>query len=416
MNPVLVIAVAALSSVAFAQPRPERDNTISQCRDKVADIFFVLDSSSSIYIEDYKQVLQFVSQVITRFDVSVDDTRIGALTFSDDFQVGFNLDRFRTKGEVLGSIDERTLPYRTGVTNTDLAIRNVRENLLFRDDITKVMVVITDGGSRSPDVTRREADLAREKGFHMVVVGVGQYLDEQEWRAIASDPDNDYVYNITSFRALETLRDILPARICSMPPIIVGGECSVQEDSDLFFVAAQNGYNDALDVMQKLAETIKGNDRLQVRYGLDICRNATDFRFQGPESFCNRFGDAVVQDDNSYTNLLTRVRLAAERIKVNRESNLVVVLFMDDFSMRSGRFSILQEVRNQQRDGIKTIVVDLGVRDFSNFVMGMASTREDVITYFGQSSTARSERLIIDRLCLALNLEIDPFGTVRPAK
>ena len=57
----------------------------------------------------------------------------------------------------------------------------------------------------------------------MVVVGVGQYLDEQEWRAIASDPDNDYVFNITSFNALNTLRDILPRRICLMPPIIIGG-------------------------------------------------------------------------------------------------------------------------------------------------------------------------------------------------
>ena len=60
---------------------------VTDCFSKVADVFFILDSSSSIYVEDYKQVLQFVSQVITRFDVSSDDTRIGALTFSDDYQV-----------------------------------------------------------------------------------------------------------------------------------------------------------------------------------------------------------------------------------------------------------------------------------------------------------------------------------------
>ena len=68
--------------------------------------------------------------------------------------------------------------------------------------------------------------MARNVGFHMVVVGVGQYLDEQEWRAIASDPDNDYVFNITNFSFLNTLRDALPRRICLMPPIIIGGsEC-----------------------------------------------------------------------------------------------------------------------------------------------------------------------------------------------
>ena len=59
----------------------------AECVGKVADVFFVLDSSSSIYVEDYSQVLDFVRQVITRFDVSRDDTRIGALTFSADYQV-----------------------------------------------------------------------------------------------------------------------------------------------------------------------------------------------------------------------------------------------------------------------------------------------------------------------------------------
>jgi hypothetical protein len=50
-------------------------------------VFFVLDSSSSIYIEEYKQELEFVRQVINRFDVNREDTRLGALTFSDDFEV-----------------------------------------------------------------------------------------------------------------------------------------------------------------------------------------------------------------------------------------------------------------------------------------------------------------------------------------
>ena len=64
--------------------------------------------------------------------------------------MGFDLDRFLSKGEVLSAIDNRNLPYKTGVTNTDLAIQYVRENNVFRQDITKVIVVITDGGSRSP--------------------------------------------------------------------------------------------------------------------------------------------------------------------------------------------------------------------------------------------------------------------------
>ena len=53
----------------------------------MADIFFILDSSSSIYVEDYRQVLNFVIEVVDRFDIGSNKTRIGALTFSDDYQV-----------------------------------------------------------------------------------------------------------------------------------------------------------------------------------------------------------------------------------------------------------------------------------------------------------------------------------------
>lgn len=60
---------------------------VADCVGKVADVFFVLDSSTSIYVDDYRQELQFARDVISRFDISRDTTRVGALSFSDDFQV-----------------------------------------------------------------------------------------------------------------------------------------------------------------------------------------------------------------------------------------------------------------------------------------------------------------------------------------
>ena len=70
-------------------------------------------------------------------------------------------------------------------------------------------------------MTKRESDIARDAGYHMVVVGVGQYLDEQEWRSIASDPDNEYLFNITELVTFHLLSNTLSRRICLMPPIIL---------------------------------------------------------------------------------------------------------------------------------------------------------------------------------------------------
>jgi len=419
MNRLLLLTVLALSGPVFAQRRPSvgRDNTISECFSKVADVFFILDASSSIWVEDYRKTLDFVSQVITRFDISDADTRIGALSFSDDYTIGFDLDRYRTKGEVLASIDERTLPYKTGVTNTDVAIRYVRENFAFREDITKVMVVITDGGSRSPGATEREADLARDKGFHMVVVGVGQFQDENEWRRIASDPNNDYIFNITNYNFLESLQETLPRRVCLYPPIIIGGECNVLENADLFFLAAPEGINDALDVMGSLQEDFQFRDNLRVRYIMPACQDAIDSDFN-PDFYCDRFGDAIEQTDDTFLNLVEELRQSSSEMRESGfNPNQVAVLFMDDRTMRGPedkRLQLLQDLRSRNNfDGLRIIIVDLGVTQFQNYLPAMTSNnREDVINYSLRSS--RTVQEILDRICLGVNEQ--GFGNVRPSK
>ena len=90
---------------------------------------------------------------------------------------------------------------------------------VYVQDITKVMVVVTDGGSRSPGETAREARLAREEGFYMFVVGIGQFLEESEWRSIASDPDSSFIFNITNFNLLDEVKITLPRAVCPLPPI-----------------------------------------------------------------------------------------------------------------------------------------------------------------------------------------------------
>lgn len=419
MRSALLLAILAWTGVVLGQRdrdntirERDRDNTIRECFGKVADVFFVLDSSSSIYVEDYRSVLEFVSQVVTRFDVNRDDTRLGALTFSDDVQIGFDLNNFRSKGEVLATINERTLPYRTGMTKTDLAIRRVRQDNQFRQDITKVMVVITDGGSWSPAATRLESDRARDAGFHMVVVGMGQYQDQQEWRSIASDPDNDYIFNITDYNFLGGLRDSLPRRICLMPPIIIGGECRAQNDGDVLFLAGPNGFNDALDVAQELVDMFSPRERMRAAYIMDVCQDLVDSNFEGPRRFCNREGDALPRGEDTYVNLVSRLRRTATSMRETRSARQIAVLFIDDQSMRENRFGILQEVRNaEQFDGIDIIVVDLGVRTYRNLVISMTSDRENVIN-FEQQGLQQNLQQILDRICNYVSFD---FGEVIPS-
>ena len=58
-----------------------------ECAEKELDLWFVLDSSSSIYIHDYDRQLAFARNVTARLDVRPLATRVGLMTFSDSFTV-----------------------------------------------------------------------------------------------------------------------------------------------------------------------------------------------------------------------------------------------------------------------------------------------------------------------------------------
>ncbi|CAL1526996.1 unnamed protein product [Lymnaea stagnalis] len=387
---------------------PVRDEVAAGCGNKVMDLYFILDSSTSIWINDYRREQQFVKDVIGRFDISARTTRVGILTFSDDItRPVISLNRYLNKQDLLASVTDQNLPYRTGVTNTDQAIRFVRESPEFRQDITKVIVVVTDGGSRSPDVTAREAELAREQGFYLYVIGVGQYLDEREWRAIASDPDDSFIYNITNFRYLETVKYSLPSRACLLPPLAVGGSCAVIQPADLLFVAAPGGSQEAFTLIDNFVRRTEDANLLRASYLLENCVQAEDVPLREVSTYCERFSLGNPASAETYTDLLARLKRIARQSRELRGSNSqVAVLIIDDESLRLNRYAITNAARDLERsDGIELIVVDLGLRNLGNYVQGIPINRFNYIRFLQGSVTDQRQiqRLLLDRTCEAIN-------------
>ena len=57
------------------------------------DVILAIDSSGSIRNERYPQVLDFAASIVDEFEVSSTAARFGAVIFSDNDQVLFQLDR-----------------------------------------------------------------------------------------------------------------------------------------------------------------------------------------------------------------------------------------------------------------------------------------------------------------------------------
>ncbi|KAI8777858.1 Matrilin-2 [Biomphalaria glabrata] len=392
-------------------PQPERDQTIEGCLNKKMDIYFVLDSSTSIYVLDYRRQLQFARDVVARLDINPSSTRVGLLTFSDQVnERPIELNRYTNKGDLLLNIKEDILPYRTGITNTDLAIRYVRENRDFRQDITKVIVVITDGGSRSPGQTAREAELAREQGFYLFVIGVGQYQEPAEWQSIASDPDSNFIYNLTNFLNLEVVKATLPSRACSLPPLLVGN-CRVSNLNygSIFYVATGRVLDNAYQLSNNfVARTSGDSSNIHVSYILDNCDTPTaeNAFFASPEQYCSRYSAG---SNSPLSELLTRAESATITNRQDfGDNNQVVVLFLDDDSLRFNSDQIRSKLQSFEAQGVEIIVVDISRRGVGTALQNLILRRENYIRFSG-SITGQDQlhRSLIERTCTALTRPIE---------
>ena len=193
---------------------------ISDCGGKPADIYFILDSSNSIWIHDFNlRMVKFVRDMVKIFDIGPDKTRVGVITFSSDVTPIFGLDEHTSRHSLLKAITPKHLKHRGGETHTGPAISYVRRHgFRSRPNVAHIMVVITDGVSSNPEVTQREAEAAKKAGIYVFAVGVGQSVDAMELKGIASSPTDRFMFSVSSFHALRTVKDILAIRTCTLPP------------------------------------------------------------------------------------------------------------------------------------------------------------------------------------------------------
>ena len=85
---------------------------MSACSSATADVVFVVDSSGSIKISNFKKVRSFVSNVVDAFDIGSDKVRVGLIQFSRQAYLEFDLDEYSNKADVKAAI--AAIPYYNG--------------------------------------------------------------------------------------------------------------------------------------------------------------------------------------------------------------------------------------------------------------------------------------------------------------
>ncbi|KAH9498623.1 Collagen alpha-4(VI) chain [Bulinus truncatus] len=269
----------------------EDDEVAPGCEDKVMDVYFLLDASSSIWIEHFKELPPFVRNVVSELDIGASKTRVGVSSFSTSMQPApIRLSRFSDKETLRNYITINNIPYLTGITITSRAIREVRESRDFREDAIKVIVVATDGVSTSRQRSASESDAARKQGFYLFVLGFGIEPNDLEWKDIANDPDQDFIHLVNGI-GNDTLyingsfieaKDWLISKICALPPPSTG--LGLPEDlcnvdgvyASLYFLSGSGtALNFIYDISRDFVRGTRGNPiDVEVGYRLPTCTNA----------------------------------------------------------------------------------------------------------------------------------------------
>ena len=180
------------------------------------DVVFVLDASSSIGSQ-FMNVLMFVGEMVSRFNIGPGDTEVGVVRFSTGSAVDIALAMFSNKGELVPAILGLSTAA-SGTTNTASGINEGRNQLSGpngRTGANRVMVVITDGMSNEGATTITAANAAKNEGTEMIAIGVGSGVNETELNIIATD--SNHVFRPTSFDVGELSRfvDSITIRSCA---------------------------------------------------------------------------------------------------------------------------------------------------------------------------------------------------------
>ena len=113
-----------------------------------------------------------------------------------------------------------TIVYTHGTTNTADGLRFLYTNMFTlgngdRQDAPNVAVVFTDGESNDPQATMQEAFKAKTNNIHIITVGIGSWVKNEELQGIASYPYTSNKISVDSYKGLYQISDMLHNLFCN---------------------------------------------------------------------------------------------------------------------------------------------------------------------------------------------------------
>ncbi|CAM5092667.1 unnamed protein product, partial [Eretmochelys imbricata] len=175
-----------------------------------ADIYFLMDGSGSIFPNDFQDMKVFMNEMIRTFQVSANGVRFGVVQYASTPQTELVISQYDSVNQVKEAV--RVIQQSGAGTNTGDALRYMKS--LFakatRDNVPKLLIVITDGESQ--DQVTKAAEELRQEGIVIYAIGV-RYAVKKELKDIAGTEERMFFVN--DFDSLKLIKHDIVQDICS---------------------------------------------------------------------------------------------------------------------------------------------------------------------------------------------------------
>lgn len=95
---------------------------ISECSGEI-DLIFVLDASGSVRSTRFRKVIDFAIAIVQELEISQTKTQVGAIKFSNNAEIQFNLNQYSARQDIIGAL--RRVTYMRQRTHTAEALEKL---------------------------------------------------------------------------------------------------------------------------------------------------------------------------------------------------------------------------------------------------------------------------------------------------
>ncbi|NXG64693.1 COSA1 protein, partial [Hemiprocne comata] len=293
-----------------------------RCTVTPLELVFVIDSSESVGPDNFNIIRTFMKTIIDKVSANHPTTRIGIINFSHKVELVSSLKQYTTKEYLKSAVDK--MPYLGEGTYTASAIQEATQ--LFqaaRPAVRKVAVVVTDGQADIRDKVQLDTAVrkAHATNIEMFVVGIVQRTDPhydaflKEMQLIATDPDEEHVYQIDDFITLSALENQLITKICeNVSEVYTRKDNILYPSPSLEPETANEDTNTHLPKMTTSEMDMSPTDRISYPVSRDVTVIKSEIRPQSP--VVNPLFNVSATEDHPRTVLQTQVATSQKEFKL----------------------------------------------------------------------------------------------------